>query len=169
MAKLKAKINSNITGATGEFYVAAEISKRGAVATLTVKNTPLIDVIATNIENGKSASIQVKTRSIHNLQGWKLTDKADTKSQIENHFYVFVNLKENELPDYYIIPFNEFADMISKKHKKWLALKGRNGLPHKDNSIRNFKPDKVHLPFYQEDVTLGLKYKDNWSVLGVFN
>ena len=163
------KIDSNITGATGEFYVAAEISKRGAVATLTVKNTPLIDVIATNLKNGKSASIQVKTRSIGNQQGWKLTNKAEAVSNIKNHFYVFVNLKENELPDYYIIPFNEFGKMIIEKHKRWLKMPGRDGKAHKDNNIRNFKPDKANLPFYEPDVELGRKYKDKWDVLDIFS
>jgi hypothetical protein len=161
-------IDSNITGATGEFYVAAEISKRGAIATLTVKNTPMVDVIATNLANGKSASIQVKTRSIRNTQGWKLTNKAETQSTIKNHYYVFVNLKQDSLPDYYIIPFNEFGKMIIAKHKRWLAMKGRDGNPHKDNNIRNFKPDKINLPFYKPDVELGKKYKDRWDILGIF-
>jgi hypothetical protein len=88
-------------------------------------------VIATNIKNGKSASIQVKTRSIRNEQGWKMTNKADSKSTIKNHFYVFVNLKQDELPDYYIIPWNEFAETVVEKHKRWLAAKGRNGQLHK--------------------------------------
>ena len=63
------KVNSNITGATGEFFVAGEISKRGAVATLTLKNTPKIDILATNLKKGAFANIQVKTRSKDNKQG----------------------------------------------------------------------------------------------------
>ena len=162
-------LDSNITGATGEFYVAAEISKRGGVATLTIKNTPMIDIIATNLKNGKSANIQVKTRSVNNNQGWKLTEKAGKKSSIKNHFYAFVNLKKDELPDYYIIPFNEFADFINEKHARWLKQKDRKGNPHKDNNIRNFKPHQGHLPFYKADSDLGKKYKDRWDVLEIFN
>ena len=161
--------DSNITGAAGEYYVAAEISKRGGIGTLTVKNTPMIDVIATNLKNGKSANIQVKTMSVNNEQGWKLTEKVENKSAIKNHFYVFVNLKKNELPDYYIIPFNEFADFIIKKYERWLGQKDRKENPHKDNNIRNFKPDKGHLPSHKADATLGKKYKDKWNVLKIFN
>lgn len=129
----------------------------------------MIDVIATNLKNGKSASIQVKTRSVNNKQGWKLTKKVENKSTIENHFYVFVNLRKNELPDYYIIPFNKFADFMMKKHERWLGQKDKKGNPHKDNDIRNFKPDMGHLPFYKTDVALGKKYKDQWNILKIFN
>ena len=163
------KVNSNITGATGEFFVAGEISKRGAVATLTLKNTPKIDILATNLKKGAFANIQVKTRSKDNKQGWKLTNKVEEKSDIKNLFYVFVNLRENdELIDYYIIPHNEFADFIIDKHKRWMNIPDRNGNQHKDNTIRNFKPEKEHLPFYKADVDLGKKYKNKWEVLGIF-
>lgn len=160
--------DSNITGVAGEFYVAAEISKRGGVATLTVKNTPFIDVIATNLKNGKSANIQVKTRSVKNKQGWKLTRKTETESKIKKHFYILVWLKENALPDYYIIPFNIFAKFMIEKHQRWLKMNRRDGTPHKDNDIRNFKPEKIHIPFYKRDVELGKKYKDRWDLLNIF-
>ena len=161
-------IYNGITGAAGEFYVAAEVSKLGSVATLTIKNTPLVDVIATNLKNVKSANIQVKTRSINNEQGWRLTRKAEDKSMIKNLFYVFVNLKKDELSDYYIIPFNEFADFIKEKHKRWMKMRARDGSPHRDNDVRNFKPDQVNLPFFEADVKLGKKYKDKWDTLKIF-
>ena len=165
----KNKTYYGITGATGEFFVAAEISRRGAVATLTLKNTPKIDVLATNLESGKFANIQVKTRSKDNRQGWKLASGVEEISKIQNHFYVFVNLKEDkELPDYYIIPYNEFARFIRAKHKRWMAMTDRNGKSHKDNTIRNFKPERANILFFKQDVVLGKKYKDNWKVLGIF-
>lgn len=168
MKKTKEKTYYGITGATGEFFVAAEISRRGAVATLTLKNTPKLDVLATNLKNGKFANIQVKTRSKENTQGWKFSNKAEERSKIQNHFYVFVNLKEDkELPDYYIIPYGEFARFIRAKHKRWLAMADRDGKPHKDNSIRNFKPES-NSPFFEQDVLLGKKYKENWKILGIF-
>lgn len=162
--------NYNIIGATGEFFVAAEISKRGAIATLTLKNTPSIDVLATNAKKGTFANIQVKTRGIDNNQGWKLSKTVDNKSKIKNHFYVFVNLKENnELNEYYIIPHNEYANFSTKKHQRWLKGTDRNGNPHKDNPVRNFKPEKEKLSPYKEDVKLGKKYKNKWGILGIFD
>ena len=69
------KFDYNITGSAGEFIVAAELSRRRIIATLTLKNTPLIDVIATNPKKGLVANIQVKTRSRLNKQGWVLNKK----------------------------------------------------------------------------------------------
>ena len=160
--------NYSLVGASGEFLVAYEISKRGAVATLTLKNTPKIDILATNLIKGTFANIQVKTRSEANTQGWKLTKKVEEKSRIKNHFYVFVNLNADGAADYYIIPHNEFATMTVKKHKKWLEMKDRKGNPHKDNDIRNFAPEKAHLLIHKADAALGAKYKNKWEALGIF-
>ena len=166
---MKNKTDYNITGATGEFFVAAEISKRGAIATLTIKNTPSIDILAANPKKGTFANIQVKTRGIANNQGWKLSSKVEDVSKIKNHFYVFVNLKEHdELNEYYIIPFNEFSKFIREKNQRWLSVTDKKGNPHKNNTVRNFKPDKEKLPAYSEDVKLGKKYKNNWNTLGIF-
>ncbi|MBU1626297.1 hypothetical protein KKB18_02920, partial [bacterium] len=129
--------NYIITGSAGEFFVSAEIARRGAVATLTLKNTPSVDILATNLKNGTFANIQVKTRSLQNKQGWKLNYKVEEKSNIKNHFYVFVKLKgENDLPDYYVITHNEFADFQKDKHQRWLLMKNTKGGEHKDNKIR---------------------------------
>lgn len=156
------KHDYNITGASGEFFVAAELSRRNIIATLTIKNTPQIDVIATSLKNGMSANLQVKTKSERNKQGWKLNSKIDIPSEIKNHFYVFVDLHDPKaLPEYYIIPNNIFANFSEKKHKTWLSITGRDGKEHKDNSVRNFKP-------YTNDKAFAEKYRNNWEILSLF-
>lgn len=156
------RFDNNITGSAGEFIVAAELSRRGMIATLTLKNTPLIDVLASNPKKGLLANVQVKTRSQANKQGWVLSKKVEIKTDVKNLYYVFVNLKElNELPDYYIIPHNKFANYISKVHKEWLLSESKGGKPRKDNDIRNFKPES-------RDKKFALKYLNKWEVLGIF-
>src|SRR2546423_13808926 len=66
------KTTNNLVGTAGEYYVCAELCRHGYLALLTPKNNPLFDVVATNVEGTVSVSIQVKTRSVHNTQGWKL-------------------------------------------------------------------------------------------------
>jgi len=66
------RTNYNITGVAGEYFVAAELSRRGWIATVTLKNTPNIDLIATTLDGLRSINIQVKTRSIKNRYGWIL-------------------------------------------------------------------------------------------------
>ena len=150
----------NITGISGEFFVAAELSRRGLIATMTLKNTPLVDVIATN-SKGKVASIQVKARSEKNKQGWMLGAKSSVRSKICNHYFVFVYLYDKKhLPEYYVIPYNVFADYISKNHKKWLAGTNKKGVQHNDSNVRCFKPEK-------QDNAFAKKYRNNWEVLGL--
>ena len=58
---MKSIISQVNSGIAGEFYVAAELTKRGYVASLTSKNTKAIDLLASNEDGSKVVSIQVKT------------------------------------------------------------------------------------------------------------
>ncbi len=162
MTDKKERYDYNITGSAGEFIVAAELSRRGIIATLTLKNTPLIDVIASNPKKGLTANVQVKTRSQANTQGWVLGKKVENETEIKNLYYVFVNLKElHELPDYYIIPHNTFAKYIRNLHQELMSSKSRDGTPRKDSAIRNFKPETRDKKFAE-------KYLSNWETLKIF-
>ena len=66
---------NNVVGVAGEYFVAAELSQMDIVATLTLKNTPSIDVLAMNLENGKFANIQVKTMAVDNIKGVSFAKK----------------------------------------------------------------------------------------------
>jgi Holliday junction resolvase-like predicted endonuclease len=146
----------NITGVAGEYFVAAELSRRGWIATLTLKNTPNIDVIATKPDDLRSINIQVKTRSIRNRAGWILTRKIETLMPGENFYLAFVDLKGlSEEPDYYLIPRNEFSTWIAERHSQWLATPGRSGRAHVDNPIRAF--DKPQFDLFE-------KYHNNWNI-----
>ncbi|MEM6342682.1 MAG: hypothetical protein AAF927_02335 [Bacteroidota bacterium] len=103
----------------------------------------------------------MKTRSQRNKKGWLLGKKVEQKTDIKNLFYVFVNFKDlDELPDYYIIPHNDFAEYVSAGHKKWLQGKQKSGKPRRDSNIRSFVPDK-------EDKTFAEGFRDNWELLGI--
>lgn len=146
----------NITGVAGEYFVAAELSRRGWIATLTLKNTPNIDVLATSLDGSKTLNIQVKTRSIGNRQGWIL-NKGIEKIVSGNNFYIaFVDLVgKNEKPDYFLIPKNLFAKWITKHHQKWLIQPERLGRAHVDNPIRTF--DRPQFTKFE-------KYHNNWNI-----
>src|SRR6266516_3431533 len=72
-----ARTANNLVGTAGEYYVCAELCRMGYLALLTPKNNPLFDVVATNVDGTTSVSIQVKTRSVDNNQGWKLSNKTN--------------------------------------------------------------------------------------------
>lgn len=146
----------NITGVAGEYFVAAELSRRGWIATMTIKNTPNIDIIATTIDGRRSLSIQVKTRSTGNRQGWILNKGIETLVPGHNFLIAFVDLKGNDdRPDYFIIPKNRFAKWIAKRHQEWLVTLGRSGRAHVDNPIRAF--DKAQFHVFK-------RYHNNWDI-----
>ena len=52
------KVSSILVGVAGEYFAAAELSRRGYIASITLRNTKGIDIIATN-DYGKPVSAGV--------------------------------------------------------------------------------------------------------------
>jgi hypothetical protein len=145
------KLSGIQAGIAGEYLVAAELSRRGYVASLTLRNTRGIDILASNADATKSVGIQVKT-----AQGvkphWMMNKKAELDIA-ENLFYVFVCLTPSP-PAFYVVPRQTVADYVRESHANWLKTPGRKGQPHQDNPVRRFS-DLKH------------KYKDKWDLLGL--
>lgn len=146
----------NITGVAGEYFVAAELSRRGWIATVTLKNTPNIDVIATDPEGSRTINVQVKTRSIKNRQGWILTKGIEKIVSGNNFFIAFVDLVGKDAkPDYFLIPKNIFARWSARNYQKYISKLGRAGHVRADTSIRTF--DKPVFSVFE-------KYHNNWNI-----
>jgi len=147
------KLETTLVGVSGEYYVAAELSIRGYLAAVTLRNSRGIDIIASNSDASRSVSIQVKT-SKKGIPRWILTKKAESYFA-DNHYYVFVVLHAvGQRPDFYVVSSNVVAESTSTSHKKWLAGKKKDGNSRKDSSMRVFE-DKEG------------KYKEAWSLLGL--
>ena len=149
-----ARLNKTLTGVSGEYFVAAELSRQGYVASLTLRNTRGIDILASNTDATKAVGIQVKTNSGKKAH-WLLSEKAESDTA-ENLFYVFVNLNGgSEAPDYYIVPRAVVAKYVAETHRAWLAAPGRNGRVRQDSSMRVYRdPDPK-------------KYRNAWESLGL--
>jgi len=146
------KLTGTQAGIAGEYLVAAELSRRGYVASVTLRNTRGIDILASNRDATKSVGIQVKT-----CQGakpvWVLKKKAED-DVAENLFYVFVCLPPQSTPSYHIVPRKIVARHVFNSHKQWLATPGKRGQPHRDNDMWRFRDPKN-------------KFKDRWELLGL--
>ena len=70
------KVSSILVGVAGEYFAAAELSRRGYIASITLRNTKGIDIIATNEEGSKSINIQVKASSKSSRGLWLKTATA---------------------------------------------------------------------------------------------
>jgi hypothetical protein len=139
-------------GIAGEYLVAAELTRRGYVASLTLRNTRGIDILTSNSEATKSVGIQVKT-SQGAQPRWMMSKKAE-KEVAENLFYVFVCLVPHAAPTFHVAPRHVVAKYITKSHRRWLKIPGKHGQKHRDSSLRSFR-DTEH------------KYKDRWELLGL--
>jgi hypothetical protein len=128
-----------LSGIAGEYLVAAELSRRGYVASLTLRNTRGIDILASNLEATKSVGIQVKTNQ-GSRSDWMLNQKVETQDVAKNLFFVFVALNGLGVPTFHIVPREEVVATFAKEsHQQWLRTPGRGGRAHKDQPIRKFK------------------------------
>jgi predicted AAA+ superfamily ATPase len=93
-----AEIQSSSTGLAGEYFVAAELLRRGFSVGITMGNAKAIDILAE--KDGNQFIIQVKAIFKKKNVGWPIMkDRVN-----QNIFYVFVNLNGDAMaqPDYYI-------------------------------------------------------------------
>ncbi len=97
------KIEKQLTGISGEFFVAAELSKRNFQVSISLGNAKGIDLFATNQVTGKTFQIEVKTlRKKPNCFSLK------TVRLKMDFIYIFVYLNTNDIqPDYYILKGKE--------------------------------------------------------------
>ena len=152
MRKRKTKSDSILIGVAGEYFVAGELSKKGYIASITLKNTREIDILVSNRDATKSVGIQVKSTRYSNSRSWMLNEKSENY-YADNLFYVFVNLKEeNQRPDFFVVPSKIVAKHIAKSYKRWLKNPNRSGGKHKDSSIRKFRDE-------------GETYLERWDLL----
>lgn len=138
---LSARIPTGLTGAAGEYYVAAELSRRGWLATVTIKNAPGTDVLAQQLDTKVTAAIQTKTSATG--ARWRLSAKDETPGS-SNEWYVLVRLRSAiERPDFYVLPRNYVSAFLWVSHRRWLSVPGRAGQAHRDNPQRTIIADWI--------------------------
>ena len=131
------KIPSLLAGVAGEYFVAAELSRRGHIASISLRNTRGIDILATNQAATRSITIQCKTNQLAR-KTWILNEKSEDFVS-EAHFYIFVALGDaSDRPCYHIVPSRAVAEHTSTTHQTWLDTPGRAGRKHVDTPMRKF-------------------------------
>jgi hypothetical protein len=145
--------SNQLTGVAGEYYVAAELSRRGYVASISLRNTDSIDILASNHDGSRTIAIQVKTRSDH-YKKWPLNFKAESMFN-PKLFYVFVNLNgDRSVPEFHIVKSKAVADFVRDGHKNWLQTPGKKGQKHNDTDMRQFEDRES-------------RYRDRWDLLSL--
>ena len=147
-----ADLSHGLSGNAGEYYVCAELSRRGFQATLTLRNAEGVDILATRLNSGRAITIQVKTTQGKKPQ-WVLSEKSEHHHSAD-FFYVFVRLEEvGTRPIFHIVPSDAVAKEIKRIHKEWLEGSKKDGSSRKDTSMRRFEDFEG-------------KYLEQWGILG---
>jgi hypothetical protein len=131
------RIPSLLAGVAGEYFVAAELSRRGYIASISLRNTRGIDILVTNAAALRTVTIQCKTNQ-RGKKAWVLNEKCEGYHS-PTHFYVFVALgSPDRRPNFHIVPSEAVARFVTEDHRTWLSTLGRNGQRHVDNDVRRF-------------------------------
>ncbi|MCS7303113.1 MAG: hypothetical protein NZ606_06745 [Candidatus Kapabacteria bacterium] len=144
-------------GRAGEYFVVAELNKRGAFAIPSAGNIPGIDIIACNSDRSRTVYIQVKTK--RRGKNWHSTIagcRPTPPNPDEHNFWVFVDLGEiGEPPRYWVVPEWWINDNIYWAHQEYLRRHG---------GVRPGNPDSLH---HSIDESRLEEWKDRWDVLGI--
>lgn len=98
-APKKARADGQMSGLSAEFFVAAELLKRGLQTSVTFGNAKAIDLLAHNGSTGRTFSVQVKALRTRN---YFLIKPAHVKGE---HIYAFVLLNKPGMSvEYFIVP-----------------------------------------------------------------
>jgi hypothetical protein len=157
--------NNKLVGQTGEYLVAAELSRRGLIATTFTGNVPHYDIIASN-EEGKHVSVQVKASRGPSWQFGDITQFCDIsfkgKRQIVGRLkscpvqrlvVVFVKIHTPVDDEYYILPWRTLRNLIVKGHMAYLERHG---------GMRARKWDSFHSAISEQTLR---PYRNKWITI----
>lgn len=136
-------MSRQLTGAAGEFFVAAELSRRGWAANVTPRGVERTDVLAQHPETGDVVALQVKTTTTTGTS-FTLGEKDETPTHTINEWYALVGLgAADSLPDYYLLPRNHVAVLLYVHHFVWRRESAKDGTPHRDTLRRNISAKNI--------------------------
>jgi hypothetical protein len=98
------------SGMQGVFLVAAELTGRGFIVSVTSRNAFGADLLVTDQDCLTSWSVQVKTNGERN--SYWLLNRTAKEHKSPSHVYVFVNLKGKAGVEYYVVPSADVSDHV---------------------------------------------------------
>lgn len=149
-----------LIGNAGEFYVAAELLKRGVIAALAPRNAPAFDILATR--GLKTVRVRVKTKSAE-YTDWQWVVKKDgaifRDLASKNDFTVLVDLtRETKDLSFFVVPTSVLNRWLVADFEQWVSTPGKNGRPHDPSN----KKRHLNQPRFAERLAT---YLHNWESL----
>ena len=100
-----------------QFYVAAELTRRGYLVSLTLGNAPVADLLVVS-PNGEHFMVDVKGQATKNF--WLIKRRAPR----DDLFYILVYLPKDEHPKFFILSSHELM-REREEYRKHIESKGR--------------------------------------------
>jgi hypothetical protein len=162
-------IPSAFAGNAGEFFVLAELTRRGWTAALTARNNRAYDILATR--DDEFAAIRVKTKtSAFTLFQWNAKPNGGIFLEMkqEHDFCALVDIPEEPdlSPTYYIVPTAMIDKWLKDDFHAWATTPGAKGQQRDETNKRRL--------FYVDDDTTKLghgyqqklaPYRGAWETL----
>jgi len=143
-----ANVAGRLVGNAGEYFVMAELLRRGVIVGLTPRNAPEFDILATRGE--RAVRIRVKTRNAAKSNSWQYSVRVPAQlknkeipleqckqiakelspfNQIDaDDFTVLVALRgPTERPDFFVVPTRKVEEWLQEGFAKWIETPGRKG------------------------------------------
>jgi hypothetical protein len=100
-----------MSGMQGVYLTAAKLSGLNFIASPTSRSAIGADLLVTDPACRKAWSVQVKTNG-KPANTW-LLNAVDKEVHSDSHIYVFVNLRGNDWPDFYVVP----SEVVAQKRR----------------------------------------------------
>lgn len=156
--------DNQLTKQVGEYLVAAEVCRRGFIATTFTGNVPHYDIIASNA-SGKHVAIQVKA-----IKGgaWQFDSRAFAEIRLEGKkqiigrsvkppypdlVCVLIRLRGQGVDEFYILTWIDLQKIAITGHCRFLDSHG---------NVRPRKYDSFHMAIRPEMLK---EHRDKWDVL----
>ncbi len=157
--------SNKLVGQTGEYLVAAELSRRGLIATTFTGNVPHYDIIASD-EAGGHVCVQVKTGRGASWQFGNITQYCDItfdgKRQVVGEMkpcpvrrliVTFVRIAESGNDRFYILTWQRLRDLL---------VKGHRGFLQRHDGVRPQRWDSLHSAISEKTLQ---PYRDRWDTI----
>ncbi len=159
--------SNKLVGATGEYLVAAELCRRGLIATTFTGNVPHYDIIASD-EQGRHAAVQVKTSrsetwqmgSVDMLFEVDLHEDSQTQTfgdlkpaPVRRLVFVYVALADDGNDRFFILRWRTLAALVRRNHQRYLD---------RHNGTRPKRWDSLHVAVTAKQLK---RHEGRWDVI----
>jgi hypothetical protein len=124
-----------MTGMLGTYLAAAELTQRGLIVSITSRNARGADLLIADQSYKQAWSIQVKTN--RKPASFWLLSKDYKELSSETHLYLFLNLRGDVKPDYYVAPSRVVKKLgtttpVRSGGSIWHSFARKDAEPYKD-------------------------------------